>query len=242
VPPHSSSRIFLARARPARDRLDEVTTAELRGPRPSTREAPRDDGFGDVVIDLTGPTPSTRIEHPLPQVPRWRFWAPVAVLVVVSVAVAGLAIANYMAALQWRARSDAAEQRAVQAEADAATSRREAVEARRARRVATQRRSALANQLAVSEADVAALEARIVALASDRARAEDLGATVGGTAPDAVLRSLEAQVDSCVAQVEAVRSGLRDEAALDGWQRALTAAEATCAQAASDVDALAGGG
>jgi hypothetical protein len=38
-----------------------------------------------------------------------------------------------------------------------------------------------------------------------------------------------------------VRSGLRDDADVNGWQRALTAAEATCAQAASDVDALAGG-
>ena len=241
MPPHSSSRTFLARARPARDRLDEVTTAEPRAPRPP-REVPRDDRFGDVVIDLTGPTPSTRVERPLPRDTRWRLWAPVAVLVLVSVAAGGLAIANYAAALQWRARSDAAEQRAVQAEAEAATSRREAVEARRARRVATQRRSALAEQLAVSEADAAALEARIVALASDRAQAEDLGETIGGAAPAAVLRSLESQVDSCVAQVEAVRSGLRDEADVDGWQRALTAAEATCAQAASDVDALAGGG
>jgi hypothetical protein len=163
-------------------------------------------------------------------------------MVLVSVAAGGLAIANYAAALQWRARSDAAEHRAVQAEAEAATSRREAVEARRVRRVATQRRSALAEQLAVSEADAAALEARIVALASDRAQAEDLGETIGGAAPAAVLRALESQVDSCVAQVEAVRSGLRDEADVDGWQRALTAAEATCAQAASDVDALAGGG
>ena len=168
-------------------------------------------------------------------------WAPVVVLVVVAVAAAWLATANYTAALQWRERADVAEQRAAQAEADAVASRHAEAEARRARRVARQRRSALADQLAVSEADVAALEARIVALASDRARAEDLGGAVGGTDTDALLHSLEAQVDSCVAQVEAVRSGLRNDADLDGWQRALTAAEATCAQAASDIDALAGG-
>lgn len=240
MPPHSSSRIFLARARPARDRLDEATTAAPRLPR-SPRQVPRGDAFGDVVIDLTGPTPSTRIVRPPQRRARWRVWAPVVVLVVVAVAAAGLAIANYTAALQWRERADIAEQRAAQAEAEAVASRRAEAEARRARRVARQRRSALADQLAVSEADVAALEARIVALASDRARAEDLGGAVGGTDTDALLHSLEAQVDSCVAQVEAVRSGLRNDADLDGWQRALTAAEATCAQAASDIDALAGG-
>ena len=165
-----------------------------------------------------------------------------AALLVLVAAAAGLAAANYSAALQWRERAEAAEQRALQAEDVAVASRREAEEARRARRVASRRRSALADQLAVSEADVVALEARLVALASDRARAEDLGGAVGGTDPEALLRSLEAQVESCVAQVEAVRSGLVGDADVDAWQRALTAAEATCAQAGSDIDALTSGG
>jgi hypothetical protein len=167
---------------------------------------------------------------------------PLAVLLVLTVTAGGLAAANYVAALQWRERADAAEQRALRAEEVAAASRREAEEARQARRVASQRRRALADQLAVSEADVVALEARLVALASDRARAEDLGGAVGDSDPEAIVRALEAQVDSCVAQVEAVRSGLAADADVDGWQRALTAAEVTCAQAASDIDALVGGG
>ena len=240
MPAHSPSRIFLARARPVRDRLDEATTAELRIPR-SARPVPDDDRFGDVVIDLTGPTPSTRTLRPPSGGRRRRVWVPLVMLLVLGVAAGGLAAANYRAALQWRERADAAEQRAAQAEAEAAASRREAGEARRARRVARQRRSALADQLAVSEADVAALEARLVALASDRARTQDLGGAAWGTDPEALLRSLEAQVDSCVAQVGAVRSGLITDADVDGWQRALTAAEATCAQVATDIDALAGG-
>lgn len=242
MPARSPSRIFLARARPVRDRLDERTPAELKVP-PSSRSSPDDDPFGDVVIDLTGPTPSwSRTRRPPSGGPRRRVWLPLAVLLVLAFAAGGLAAANYYAALQWRERADAAGQRALQAEELAAASRREAEEARRARRVARQRRSALADQLAVSEADVVALEARLVALASDRARAEDLGGAVGGTDPEALLRSLEAQVDSCVAQVEAVRSGLVADADIDGWQRVLTAAEATCAQAASDIDALDGRG
>lgn len=242
MPARSPSRIFLARARPVRDRLDETTAAELRAP-PSTRAAPDDDPLGDVLIDLTGPTPSwSRTRRPPTGGPRWRARLPLAALLVLVAAAAGLAAANYSAALQWRERAEAAEQRARQAEGVAVASRREAEEARRARRVASRRRSALADQLAVSEADVVALEARLVALASDRARAEDLGGAVGGTDPEALLRSLRAQVDSCVAQVEVVRSGLVGDADVDAWQGALTAAEATCAQAASDIDALTSGG
>jgi len=240
VSARSSSRIFLARARPVRDRLDEATTAELRAPR-STRRAPADDQFGDVVIDLTGPTPTTRALRP-PAGSRWRVWVPMTVLLVLGVSLGGLAAANYSAALRWRERADVAEERAAHAAAEAAASRHDAQEARRAQRVARQRRSALADQLAVSEADVAALEARLVALASDRARTQDLGGALGGTDPETLLPALEAQVDSCVAQVAAVRSGLIADADVDGWQRALTAAEATCAQVASDIDALAGGG
>jgi hypothetical protein len=221
--------------------LDESTAVRLRAPRPA-RPVPDDDRFGDVVIDLTGPTPSIERRRPPSGGPRWRIWVPLVSLLALAVTAGGLAAANYSAALQWRDRAHAAEQRAVQAEARAATSRHEAQEARRARRVARQRRSALADQLAVSEADVAALEARLVVLASDRARAQDLGGAVGGADPEALLRLLGAQVDSCVAQVEAVRWGLVTDADLEGWQRALTAAEATCAQAASDIDALAGDG
>ncbi|HSJ44348.1 MAG TPA: hypothetical protein VK923_06685 [Euzebyales bacterium] len=212
----------------------------MRAPR-STRRAPADDRFGDVVIDLTDPTPTTRTVRPPARGRGWGVWVPVVVLLGVGVAVGALAVANYSAALQWRERANVAEQRAAQAEAQAAASRRDAQEARRAQRVARQRRSALADQLAVSEADVAALEARLVALASDRAREQDLGGAVGGTDPEALLRSLGAQVDSCVAQVAAARSGLITDTDVDGWQRALTVAEATCAQAASDIDALAGG-
>lgn len=242
MPTRSPSRIFLARARPARDRLDEAPTVELRPQRPRRTAAPHGDRFGDVVIDLTGPTPSAQVVAPRREQSRWRLWAPLVVVVALAVGAAALAAANYSAAVQWQDRADAAERRAVQAETASAASRRAAQEARRDRRVARQRRSRLADQLAVSEADVAALEARLNALANERAQAQDLGAVIGSAGAADRLRSLEAQVDSCIAQIAAVRSGLVADSDVDGWHRALTAAEAACGQAASDVDALAGAG
>lgn len=223
-----------------RDRLDETTTVELKVP-PSTHTA-FDDQVGDIVIDLTDQAPLSTTRRRASGRSPWGIGVTPAVLLVLAVAAGALAAANYSAALQWRAHAQAAELRAVQAEEAAAASRREAEEARRQRRVASQRRSALADQLAVSEADVVALEARLVALASDRASEQDLGGGVGGSDSDALLRSLEAQVNSCLAQVRAVRSGLTADADVGGWHRALNAAEASCAQVAADIDALAGGG
>lgn len=169
---------------------------------------------------------------------RW----PTVALVVLALVASMVAVVNYWAAVGWRDRAISAERQSARATADADDARQAAATARRDTNAARRRRRALAGQLALSEADVAALEARLIARASDRARAEDLGRTARPASPDALTRSLRAQIDSCVAQVDAARAGLSDGTDIAAWQRALTAARASCEQIAADVDVLAVGG
>jgi uncharacterized protein involved in exopolysaccharide biosynthesis len=97
----------------------------------------------------------------------------------------------------------------------------------------------MGKQLAVSEADVAALEARVTALANERAQAEDYGNyTVVGSR--ARMRSLRTQVDSCVAQIAALRTSLLvEDPRATALQEMASAAEATCEQIGADVAVLA---
>ncbi|HEX6257460.1 MAG TPA: hypothetical protein VFZ70_16745 [Euzebyales bacterium] len=153
----------------------------------------------------------------------------------------GVAVANGSTALAWRDRALTAEQSAARAVAAANVSRQNEQDARRQQRIDRGLRRAIASQLAASEADAAALEARVIALAGDRARDEDVGRAAGTTAPVDRVRTLQAQVDNCVAQVDAARVAVAADAEADDWQAALTAAQATCEQVAADVDALADG-
>lgn len=250
MPASLPSRILLARARPiparvrpTMERAFEDVTLELTVDRP--RPTPDPQAVGDVVIDLTGPLPvaitkSPPAPAPGPTRPRSRRVGVLVALIGVAVlAVSVVAALNYRAAWQWRERSRAAELRASRALADAAASRDEATRARHEQRRAQRRRRALAQQLAVSEADAAALEARVIALAGDRAHSEDVGGAVTDPAVADLVRSLQAQADSCVAQVEAARAALVDQTAVAGWEEALTAARATCEQVAADADVLA---
>lgn len=239
MPADSPSRVLLAHAR------GPVVTASSSPGAPVATAVPAVAGVqtgpreaehvteSQVVIDLTGGSPPATT----PGGRSGRRWL-VALLALALVA-AGLAVVNYHAALRWRARTIAAEQRAARSESEAAAQRRAAAAATAETARTQERRRAIAEQLAVSEADVAALEARIVALASDRARAEDRGAGVVTASADAQVRALQAQVDSCTAQVAAARSALTaDPGDAASWQRALTAAQAGCEQVAADVDAL----
>lgn len=198
----------------------------------------QDDG-PEIVIDLTDALRGDRPQV-APDVVRWR-WAAL-LLGATTVVVLGLAIANYVTGMQWRASALEARDRAEQAAADAAARQQAVVQARAERGAAELRREAMAKHLAVSEADVEALEARIATLASDRARAEDHGGGSTPVASDAQLRAVRAQVDSCVAQVAAVRTGLLvGDGELAALHDAARAAEASCEQAGSDLAALGAG-
>jgi hypothetical protein len=231
VPAESPSRVFLARARSIVDTSKEPAVSADAGPRTV------EDGqvaAGDTVIEPTGPTPTVRTGIGRPR----RSWV-LAVLAVAALAVATtVAARNYSAATGWRDRTAAAERRAAHAEEQAEEQLRVAEQERERRRVAVQRRRAMAEQLAVSESDAAALEARILTLASDTARAQDVGAASTAVPSQAQVRALQAQVDSCVAQIEAARVGLTGGSDVTSWQRALIAAQASCAQVGSDADAL----
>lgn len=236
MPADSPSRVFLARARqrPAQHGMPDrgVATAE----RPSARDdetAPPAPVSTDVVIDLTGgPSPGGAVRP----IRRTRWW--LLALATVAIAAAVVAAVNYNAAMRWRDRAIAAEQLAAQSSAEAAAARSATAAAKSATATARQRRRAIAEQLAVSEADVAALEARVATLASDRAEAQDRGVAVATTSSDAQIRALQAQIDSCTAQIDAARVALVGDVDVASWQRALTAAQATCEQVAADVDAL----
>lgn len=188
---------------------------------------------GHVVVDLTDRPPKGGTVPVARPARRWLL-----VLAVLAVGAASLAAVNYQAAIRWRARTVAAEQRAAQSGAEAAAQRSAAASAEEKAAAARQGRRAIAEQLAVSEADVAALEARIVTLAGERAQAQDRGVGVVTASADAQVRALQTQVDSCTAQIAAARVALTGDGDVTEWQRALTAAEATCEQVASDVDAL----
>jgi hypothetical protein len=163
------------------------------------------------------------------------------VLVTALLVATGTAVVNRGRAVAWRDRALAAEQSAARAVAAADASRERERRAREQQRIDQRRRRAIADQLAASEADAAALEARVIALAGDRSRDEDIGRAADMTAPVDSVRTLQAQVDNCVAQVDAARSAVAVDADVDDWQAALTAAEVTCQQVASDLDNLVDG-
>lgn len=189
-----------------------------------------------VVIDITD-RPIT-VSVPAPARMR-RVWIALGVLIVLTVA---LAVTNYVNGMQWRSQALAAQSRAARAAADVAAEQDAVVEAQAARDAAELRREAMARQLAVSEADVAALEARVSKLANDKAQAEDKGDDAAPVTSEAQIRSLRTQLDSCVAQVAALRAAMLvgdgSSIALDDAARA---AQASCDQAGADVAELAVG-
>lgn len=199
-----------------------------------------DDDGTDIVIDLTDATRAPTVGTSLVlTAPQRRMWFAVGAVAVVAVL---LAFGNFVIGLQWRSTALAAQDRAVRAAADVAANQQAVVLARAARDVAELRREAMAKQLAVSEADVAALEARVAALASDKARVEDYSGAVTPVASDAQIRSLQTQVDSCVAQVAALRTVLQvEDPASSALREVASAAQASCEQVQADASVLAGG-
>jgi hypothetical protein len=199
----------------------------------------RVDRGADIVIDLTGgaPEPDTGPLRSLTG-PQRRIGITLAGVAVIAVV---LAIANFAVGMQWRSVALAAQDRAARAAADVAAEQQAVIVAREARDVAELRREAMARQLAVSEADVVALEARVAALASNKARAEDYGA-VTRVSSDTRLRALQAQLDTCVAQIAALRTALRvDDPASTALDESAGAAQASCEQAGADAAILAAG-
>lgn len=247
APERSRSRMLLAsptsrstarRPRPAQDAADGPVPPAERGERGGRA---RVDNGHDIVIDLTGTAYTTTAgTSPALTARHRRRWILLGAVATVAVV---LAIANFAIGMQWRSVAVAAEDRAVRAAADVAAKQQAVVVAREAREVAELRREAMAKQLAVSEADVAALESRVATLASDKARAEDYGGdTVTHVATDAQMRALQAQLDSCVAQVAALRTTLLvDDPASAALHETATAAEATCEQVGTDAAVLAAG-
>ena len=229
MPAESPSRVFLARAR-ARSSVDASQEPAAAPRTVEDAQVPA----GDTVIDLTGPTPTAPTGIGRPR----RSWVLMALAVVALAVATTVAVRNHSAAIAWRDRALAAEQRVTRAEEQADQQRRLAAWESERRRVAVQRRRAIAEQLTVSESDAAALEARVLTLATDTARAQDYGAVSTAVPSKAQVRALQAQVDSCVAQIESARVGLISGSDVTSWQRALTAAQASCEQVGSDADAL----
>jgi hypothetical protein len=193
----------------------------------------------DVIIDLTGTAPPPPAGTPRSLTgPQRRIGIALGAVALVAVA---LAIVNFAVGMQWRSVALAAQDRAALAAADAAAKQQAVRVAREARDVAELRREAMAKQLAVSEADVAALEARVAALASDKARAEDYG-TVTRASSSGRLRALKAQLDSCITQIAALRTSLRlDDPASTALDEEASAAQASCEQAGADAAVMAAG-
>jgi hypothetical protein len=191
-------------------------------------------GGDHIVIDLTGTTGAPPTGRPLER----RRWI---VLAVVAAFAAVLAIVNFAIGMQWRSLALDAQDRAAQATAESAAKQQAVIAAHEARDTAETRRELMAKQLAVSEADVAALEARVAALANKKARAEDYsGPEITRVTSDAQIRSLRAQLDSCVAQVAALRTSLLvDEPTAVALDETASAAEASCEQVGADVAVLA---
>ena len=235
APERSRSRMLLAR-----------TTSQSISDAPSTRRdvvggsvplpgADYDDA-NDIVIDLTGATPGTSLVRAMRHRSMWFALGAGAVAAVM------LAVGNFAIGMRWRSAALAAQDRAVRATADVAAKQEAVVLARAARDVAELRREAMAKQLAVSEADVAALEARVAALASDKARVEDYSGAITPVHSDAQIRSLQAQADSCVAQVAALRTVLQvDEPESTGLREVARAAQASCEQVRADAEVLTAG-
>ena len=207
----------------------------VRGTPPDDDSASKPVGGNHIIIDLTGTTPTTRPLRLLSERRRW------IALAVVAAVMSVLAIVNFAIGMQWRSLALDAQDRAAQATADAAARQQVVIAAHEARDTAEMRREVMAKQLAVSEADVAALEARVTALANEKARAEDYsGAAIRRVASDARIRSLRAQLDSCLAQVAALRTSLLvDDPTSVALDETAGAAEASCEQASADVAVLA---
>lgn len=201
----------------------------------------------DIVIDLTGAasddaaSPSGRRDVTaggVVDISRHRRM--LVVLGVVAVLAAALAVTNFVVGMQWRSQAVADQDRAVRAAVAAAAQQQAVVQANADRNAADLRRQAMAGHLAVSEADVAALEARLLALANDRAQAEDHGEYAPVISSRARMRTLRAQVDSCLAQVAALRTSLSiEDLRAPALQEMAVAAEATCEQIGADVAVLA---
>lgn len=231
--------------RPQPDAVITVGDAPVGAMRTASAPAP------DIVIDLTGVPPalsvtadhghsSTDDGQPSADhgVEVFRYRRMLLVLGTAAVVAGVLAVTNFAIGMQWRSQALADQERAARAAADAAAQQQAVITAHADRDAADLRRVAMARQLAVSETDVAALEARVSALASDRAQAEDYG-NYAPIDSRARVRTLRAQIDSCVAQVAALRTSLEvgdvGGPALHGLA---SAAEATCEQIGADAAVL----
>lgn len=200
-----------------------------------------------IVIDLTGDTPSRTVAPERSAVParhgarRWR-WA-IALPTVVALVATVLAVTNYTTAMQWRANALAQSSRADRADAAAAAERASLAAVRTELRAVQREGEAVAARLAVSEADVSALEARIAMLADDRAQVEDRGGRGSFGDTTRQMRVLTRQVDGCLAQVAALRADLRrDDPNVDALRKSATAAQSACDQVGADVATLASDG
>lgn len=200
--------------------------------RPSSDAAPHDGDHN--TSDPAATTALSPASMPLGR--RW--WIALAAVAVIATI---LAVVNFSSGMRWRSLALDAQERAARATADAAAGQEAVIAAREARDTAETRREVMAKHLAVSEADVAALEARIAALANDKAQAQDRGdAKATQVASAARVRSLRAQLDSCVAQVAALRTTLLvDDPTSSALDEAASAAEASCEQMGTDLAVLA---
>jgi hypothetical protein len=242
APEHSPSRILLASPTARQHRNPDRTASKLTGDAGPDGAMPGADTEGradgpDAVIDLT----SGVQRDPAGVEARRQRHATIVLAVVTAVSIAA-AIGNFVTGMEWRSEALAAQDRATRAAAEVAARQEAVLAANQARDAAELERDAMAKQLAVSEADVKGLEARVAALADEKARAEDFGDYSAHVAADAQLRTAQAQVDSCVAQVAALRTAiLVKDPASKAVQRSARAAESSCAQVGADIAALAAG-
>lgn len=192
----------------------------------------------DVVIDLTGPPPSEAASSQGTTAARAesRVRLALVALAVVALVAVVLAVSNYRSAAQWHARALADAERAERTAAESADSRKALERMRAELDAARSERDAIAGYLAVSEADVSALEARIAVLANERAQAEDYGNYAAPADAARQLRALRTQVDSCVAQVASLRTDMaREDVATAAVAAAATVAQAACDQVGADI-------
>jgi uncharacterized small protein (DUF1192 family) len=133
-------------------------------------------------------------------------------------------------ALEQRQRGEALEQQLTAATQAVTEADRMVMRARRARDTAAAAHDAAAGQLGVSEEDVADLEARIAALANEKARLEDEAAVAGE------VRQVSARGDAalmrCVTDVEAWLARAPADGAAAAWR--LWSGEATAWQGECD--------
>lgn len=145
-----------------------------------------------------------------------------------------LAGVNFVIASRWRAVATAA-QHDVASPADGVT-----ITEVGAADTTSVESHVLTRRLVASEADVAALETRLAALANQRAHAEDAGVYTAQRDVAPHVRVVAAQLDSCVAQVAAVRVLLTGGARVStADQVSVAAAQTGCEQARADLSRLA---